>query len=136
MADALTKHVDGKSLCVHIEGTNLIFKSGRHNEAPIAADDVIERVQWDRPDQEECGIETECENEGNLDNVGDRGRFGSDVAKGNLKNEGIEGRDRNYDGGILEQHNREAGKQRSEGFKQGKATKEVGIFANAFAVKQ
>ena len=48
LADALTKHVDGKTLLVHIGGMSLETREYRHMEAPdVAGDGVIESVDWE-----------------------------------------------------------------------------------------
>ena len=47
IADALTKHVDGKTLLVHISGMSLDAREGRHPEAPeTAGDGVVEVIDW------------------------------------------------------------------------------------------
>ena len=48
LADALPKHVDQKSLMVHVEGCGLETRAGRHADAPaVAGDEVIEKIIWD-----------------------------------------------------------------------------------------
>ena len=48
LADALTKHVDAKSLSVHIEGCLMETRLGRHHDAPrTVGEEVIEKIQWD-----------------------------------------------------------------------------------------
>jgi hypothetical protein len=64
----LTKHSDSGSLDIHIKGTNLEYRVGRHFEAPdVAGDEVIESIVWGANEEsnERCGIEAE----GSSDNI-------------------------------------------------------------------
>ena len=45
LADTLTKHSDSGSFDIHIKGTNLEYRVGRHFEAPdVAGDEVTESI--------------------------------------------------------------------------------------------
>ena len=47
LADTLTKHSDSGSLEVHISGTGMECRYGRHHDAPdVAGDEVIETIDW------------------------------------------------------------------------------------------
>jgi len=62
LADTLTKHSDSGSLDIHIKGTDLEHRIGRHSEAPdVAGDEVIENIVWgtNQESNERCGIESE-----------------------------------------------------------------------------
>ena len=58
LADTLTKHSDSGSLEVHIRGTCMESRYGRHHDAPdVAGDEVIETIDW--------GSDKRCETEPN-----------------------------------------------------------------------
>ena len=47
LADTFAKHSDSGSLEVHISGTGMECKYGRHHDAPdVAGDEVIETIEW------------------------------------------------------------------------------------------